>query len=171
MRTVIKHHLLDLIWVGTSEWILNMVTLWIRPIYRRMIKTEKGKRLAFKLGNIQCVGKLLCDFCMYSHYIFGIVGVGVGFLPYVLYGDIKLTSILSLVVIAIFLLGYVFIMVIFCGLWRSYGWVDIQTGLGNQDEVCLWFSNPEDFCKYHDGYFRKEKLIHRMWLQLDEKSK
>lgn len=28
--------------------------------------------------------------------------------------------------------------------------------------------NTEDFCKYHDGYFKKEKLVHRMWLHLDE---
>lgn len=38
-------------YVMMGEWLLNLVTLWVRPIHRRMIKTRTGREIAFKLGN------------------------------------------------------------------------------------------------------------------------
>lgn len=159
----------DLIWAGCGEWILNVITLWVRPIYRKMIKTEKGRKIAYRLGNVKCTGYLIIGLCLFFLVVFTYTCVGILEISYVLGLSDKLYLFFYEVLISLYLGGIGYILALVNFRWSSYGKISLKEYDHDQNDFYLWFSSPEDFCKYHDGFFKKEKLVHRVLLQMYEK--
>lgn len=153
-------------YVVMGEWLLNLATLWIRPTYRRMIKTKTGRKIAFKLGNrkdIVSFAFLFYEVALYfSSFSFLGIGEGLLLLGFEQYGNfiMKCSAVYALCLVAMWLTTFGFA-----------GYPEAVLELTPQEASCLWFNNQEDFFKYHDGYFRKEKLAYRKLLRIDEKKK
>ena len=153
-------------YVIVGEWLLNLVTLWIRPTYRRMIKTKTGRKIAFKLGNRKDIVSFAFLFYVitlcFSSFSFIGIGEGLLLLSFKQYGNfiMKCGVVYESCLVAMGLITFGFA-----------GYPEAVLKLATQEVSSLWFNNPEDFFQYHDGYFRKEKLAYRKLLHIDEKKK
>lgn len=150
------------------EYVLNLMIFWIRPIYRRLIKIEFWRNIIFKIG---C---LLASKITLKVFLF-VENISCWLLESIMLCILPLFSLNKLNFFAVFL-------VLFVGLFFTLGLIGV--GLHTQSRYAykhlfldenknfwLWSDNPESFFQYHDGYFRKEKLLYRIYEQLGDRKK
>ena len=150
------------------EYVLNLMLFWVRPIYRRLIKIEFWRNIIFKIGCLLTSKIILAVFWFVEN-------ISCWLLEYIILYILMLFTSNTLspfhIFFILFAVGFDLIGLIGVGVHTQSPYANIPLFLDENKNFWLWSANPESFFQYHDGYFKKEKLLYRIYDQLGDKKK